>query len=185
MDGQITPAQTAGPFLHIGMSWPDGATAVAPDDPGAIVLTSRIVDGAGEPVTDAVVETWQADGDGRFASAEDPRGPSTSGFRGWASCATDVDGRWRIVTVKPGSVPGPDGAPQAPHIDCTIHARGLLRHLVTRIYFADEADANATDPVLGDLPDQRAATLQATPVEGGYDLDIHLQGDRATVFFDA
>lgn len=185
MSLQITPAQTAGPFLHIGLLWADGATAVAADDPAAIRLSGRITDGAGEPVADALVETWQADADGRFASDEDPRGAATGGFRGWARCPTDADGRWRIVTVKPGPVPGPDGTMQAPHVDCTIHARGLLRHLFTRIYFADEVDANAADPVLTDLPDERRVTLLAAPVDGGYDLDMHLQGDRATVFFDA
>lgn len=181
---QITPAQTAGPFLHIGLLWPDGATAVAEDDPAGIVLTGRIVDGGGDAVADALVETWQADADGRFASGEDPRGPADSGFRGWARCATDADGRWRIVTVKPGGVPGPDGGTQAPHIDCTLHARGLLRHLTTRIYFADESAANAADPVLAALPEDRRSTLLAAPVDGGYHLDIHLQGDRGTVFFD-
>jgi protocatechuate 3,4-dioxygenase alpha subunit len=185
MARQITPSQTAGPFLHIGLLWPDGPTVVTGDDPAAITLTGRIVDGAGDVVADALVETWQADADGRFASTEDPRGPATSGFRGWGRCATDADGRWRIVTVKPGPVPGPGGTTQAPHVDCTIHARGLLRQLFTRIYFADEAQANAADPVLTDLPDERGATLLASPVDGGYDLDIILQGDRATVFFDA
>jgi protocatechuate 3,4-dioxygenase alpha subunit len=182
---RITPAQTAGPFLHIGMLWPDGPNAVADDDPAAIVLTGRIVDGAGDPVADALVETWQADAEGRFASDEDPRGRASGGFRGWARSAADDDGRWRIVTVKPGTVPGPDGSIQAPHVDCTIHARGLLRHLFTRIYFADEREANAADPVLGAVDGDRRATLLATPTDGGYELDIRLQGDRATVFFDA
>lgn len=185
MARQITPSQTAGPFLHIGLLWPDGPTVVTGDDPAAITLTGRIVDGAGDVVADALVETWQADADGRFASTEDPRGPATSDFRGWARCETDADGRWRIVTVKPGPVPGPGGTTQAPHVDCTIHARGLLRHLFTRIYFADEAQANAADPVLTNLSDERRATLLASPVDAGYDLDIILQGDRATVFFDA
>jgi protocatechuate 3,4-dioxygenase alpha subunit len=182
---RITPEQTAGPFLHIGMLWPDGPNAVAEDDPAAIVLTGRIVDGADEPVADALIETWQADGDGRFASDEDPRGRATGPFRGWARSAADDDGRWRIVTVKPGAVPGPGGATQAPHIDCTIHARGLLRHLFTRIYFADEHTANDGDPVLSALAEERRATLLAAATDAGYELDIRLQGDRATVFFDA
>ena len=182
---QITPAQTAGPFLHIGMLWPDGPTAVAEDHPDAIVLTGQIVDGADDVVADALVETWQADGEGRFAGDGDPRGRAASGFRGWARCATDDDGCWRIVTVKPGVVPGPDGTTQAPHIDCTIHARGLLRHLFTRVYFADEHEANAGDPVLAGLPEERRATLLATATGRVYELDIRLQGDRATVFFDA
>jgi protocatechuate 3,4-dioxygenase alpha subunit len=181
----VTPSQTAGPFLHIGMLWPDGPNAIADDHPDAIVLDGRIVDGAGEPVTDALIETWQADGEGRFPSDEDPRGRATSGFRGWARSVADDDGRWRIVTVKPGPVPGPGTSTQAPHIDCTVHARGLLRHLFTRIYFADEAAANDGDPVLSALADERRATLLAAPTAGGYELEIRLQGDRATVFFDA
>lgn len=181
---QVTPAQTAGPFLHIGMLWPDGPLVVDTDDPAAIVLSGQIVDGAGELVTDALVETWQADADGRFASEEDPRGASTSGFRGWGRCRTDAHGRWRIVTVKPGPVPGRDGTVQASHIDCTLHARGLLQQLFTRIYFADEEGANATDPVLADLPDDARATLLAVPVGDGYRHDIRLQGDGATVFFE-
>lgn len=185
MDLQLTPSQTAGPFLHIGMLWPDGPLAVAEDHPDAIVAAGRIVDGAGDPVTDALVETWQADGDGRFPSDQDPRGAATSGFRGWARCDTDDEGRWRIVTVKPGPVPGPDGTVQAPHVDCTIHARGLLGHLFTRIYFADEADANAADPVLAAVPEAQRSTLLAQPAEGGYRFDVRLQGDGATAFFDA
>ena len=184
MDLQITPSQTAGPFLHIGMLWPDGPEVVGADEPGAIWLGGRVTDGAGEPVTDALVETWQADAQGRFASAEDPRG-AVEGFRGWGRCATDADGCWRIRTVKPGPVPVSGGL-QAPHIDLALHARGLLRQVLTRVYFADEAEANAADPVLSALPDDAArATLLATPVEGGYQHDIRMQGDDATVFFHA
>jgi protocatechuate 3,4-dioxygenase alpha subunit len=194
-----TPSQTAGPFLHIGMLWPDGPMVVDEDAPGAIWIGGRIVDGAGEAVTDALVETWQADAEGRFASSEDPRGAVTD-FRGWGRCETDDHGRWRICTVKPGPVPGPDGSTQAPHLDLTIHARGLLRHLLTRVYFADEADANNADPVLTSLSSENArSSLLATPVEGegegqraggrgtrgGYTIDIRLQGDDATVFFEA
>jgi protocatechuate 3,4-dioxygenase alpha subunit len=181
----VTPSQTAGPFLHLGMLWPDGPTVVGEDAPGALWISGRIVDGAGDVVADALVETWQADPDGRFPSPEDPRGAAV-GFRGWARCETDTDGRWRIRTVKPGPVPGPDGTTQAPHIDITIHARGLLRQLFTRIYFADELEANGADPVLSGLPDDAARrSLLAIPVEGRYAFDINLQGDDATVFFDA
>ena len=184
-DLQLTPSQTAGPFLHIGLLWPDGPQAVADDHPDAIVLTGRIVDGVGDLVTDALVETWQADGDGRFASAEDPRGAALSDVRGWARCATDEQGSWRIVTVKPGAVPGPDDATQAPHIDATIHARGLLGQLFTRIYFADEAAANAVDPVLVAVSEADRSALLARPTPGGYRFDVRLQGAGATVFFDA
>jgi protocatechuate 3,4-dioxygenase alpha subunit len=180
----VTPSQTAGPFLHIGMLWPDGPSVVDENAPGAIWIGGRIVDGAGEMVTDALVETWQADPAGRFASPEDPRG-AVADFRGWGRCATDDQGSWRIHTIKPGPVPASDSGTQAPHIDLTIHARGLLRQLFTRVYFADEADANSTDPVLLNLPDDAARrSLLAAPVEGGYVIDIRLQGDDATVFFE-
>jgi protocatechuate 3,4-dioxygenase alpha subunit len=183
----VTPSQTAGPFLHIGMVWPDGPAVVDEHAPGAIWIGGRIIDGAGVPVADALVETWQADSRGRFASPEDPRATASvpAGFRGMGRCATDDQGSWRIRTVKPGPVPGPNGSTQAPHIDLTIHARGLLRQLFTRVYFTDEPDANSADPVLSDLPDDAARTsLLATRTEGGYTIDILLQGDHATVFFD-
>jgi protocatechuate 3,4-dioxygenase alpha subunit len=185
----VTPSQTAGPFLHLGMVWPDGPTVVDEDAPGAVWIGGRIIDGAGAPVADGIVETWQADSHGRFASAEDPRvrtsAGEAAGFRGWGRCTTDDEGRWRIRTVKPGPVPGPNGTIQAPHIDLTIHARGLLRQLFTRIYFADEPDANSADPVLSGLPDDAARnSLLATHAESGYTADIVLQGDHATVFFD-
>jgi protocatechuate 3,4-dioxygenase alpha subunit len=180
----VTPSQTAGPFLHIGMLWPDGPSVVDENAPGAIWIGGRIVDGAGEMVADALVETWQADPAGRFASPEDPRG-AVADFRGWGRCATDDQGNWRIHTIKPGPVPASDNGTQAPHIDLTIHARGLLRQLFTRVYFADEADANSADPVLSSLPDDAARrSLLAAPVEGGYVIDIRLQGDDATVFFE-
>src|SRR5690606_28397119 len=150
-----TPAQTAGPFLHVGMLWPDGPEVVGEDTPGAIWVGGRVLDGDGAPVADALIETWQADADGRVASTEDPR-RAVTGFRGWARCPTDAQGVWRIRTVKPGRVPGPGGVAQAPHIAVTVHARGLLRHLLTRLYFADEPDANAQDPVLSSLPDDAA-----------------------------
>jgi protocatechuate 3,4-dioxygenase alpha subunit len=183
------------------MVWPDGPAVVDEHAPGAIWIGGRIIDGAGAPVADALVETWQADSHGRFASPEDPRVRASAsepaggdqraqagepaGFRGMGRCATDDQGSWRIRTVKPGPVPGPNGSTQAPHVDLTIHARGLLRQLFTRVYFADEPDANSADPVLSGLPDDAARTsLLATRTEGGYTIDILLQGDHATAFFD-
>ena len=106
-----------------------------------------MLDGAGEPVPDALVETWQADPDGRFDHPDDPRGRA-AGFRGFGRCPTGADGSWRIVTRKPGPVPGADGAPQAPHVAVSLFARGLLDRVVTRIYFGDEPAANAADPLL-------------------------------------
>jgi protocatechuate 3,4-dioxygenase alpha subunit len=131
-------------------------------------------------VSDGIVETWQADAHGRFDHPDDPRGASGSGFGGFGRAATDEDGRFEIVTVKPGAI----GDGQAPHVDVSVFARGLLDRLVTRIYFADEAAANAEDAVLASLPDDASRqTLIAQPTADGYRLDIRLQGDAETVFF--
>ncbi|HEX5117261.1 MAG TPA: protocatechuate 3,4-dioxygenase subunit alpha [Pseudonocardiaceae bacterium] len=160
---EITPSQTVGPFLHIGLPWPDGAFAVPDGTPGAIVIAGTVTDGAGEPLPDALVETWQAGGEGR---------------RGFGRCPTDEHGGYRITTVRP-----PADATEAPHIDVAVFSRGLLNHLVTRIYFPDAAE-NATDPVLASVAADRRDTLIATATDGGYRFDIRLQGDRETVFFD-
>jgi protocatechuate 3,4-dioxygenase alpha subunit len=189
---ELTPSQTVGPFLAIGLPWPDGPFVVAEGTPGAITITGRVLDGAGEPVPDALVETWQAGPDGRFAHPDDPRqagAPAGPGFRGFGRCPTDAAGRYQIVTLKPGALPSPDGATEAPHLDVSVFARGLLDRVVTRIYFADEAEANAADPVLAAIGDsRRAATLVATAEPGGgpgrYRFQVRLQGPRETVFFD-
>jgi protocatechuate 3,4-dioxygenase alpha subunit len=133
-----------------------------------------------------MIETWQADPDGRFASPEDPRGASSyPGFRGYARSQTvEPRGEFAVFTLKPGRVDDGEGGLQAPHVDVSVFARGMLDRVVTRIYFADEADANAEDVVLRSLPDDESrATLIATPSADGYTLDIHLQGERETVFF--
>jgi protocatechuate 3,4-dioxygenase alpha subunit len=179
MSDLVTPSQTVGPFLSLGLTWVDGHLVVPEGSPGAIRITGRLFDGAGAPVPDGVVETWQADGDGRFDHPDDPRGASGSGFGGFGRCMTDDEGRFRIVTVKPGAL----GDGQAPHIDVTVLARGLLQHLTTRIYFPDEAEANAADPLLSGLPPERAATLVAEQAgDGELRFDIRLQGDGETVF---
>jgi protocatechuate 3,4-dioxygenase alpha subunit len=180
-----TPSQTVGPYFAIGLPWPDGPFAVAEDTPGAIRIAGMVYDGAGEPVPDALIEIWQADSDGRFADLHGHGGPSElAGFRGFARVGQeDGDGSFEIVTVKPGPVPGLDGAPQAPHIDVSVFARGMLHRCVTRIYFGDEPDANATDAVLARVPAERRGTLIAEPVGGGYRFDIRLQGEGETVFF--
>ena len=150
---------------------------------GAFWLTGRVTDGEGAPVPDAVIETWQADPDGRYDHPEDPRGAAT-GFRGFARAPTDADGRFAIHTVKPGPVPGAGGALQAPHLEMSVFARGLLNRVVTRVYFADEAAANASDPVLADVAEDRRPTLLAEPAaDGGYRFDVRLQGADETVFF--
>jgi protocatechuate 3,4-dioxygenase alpha subunit len=200
---QITPSQTVGPFLSLGLPWPDGPYVVPAGTPGAVRITGRVLDGAGMAVPDALIETWQADPAGRFTHPDDPRGTPDGGpagaagagtdrpdsFRGFGRCPTDEQGKYQIVTVKPGPLPGPDGGTEAPHIDVTVLARGLLSRLVTRIYFPDEAAANEVDPVLQSVDPMRRATLIAVPAGDGLRFDIHLQasdnGESSdeTVFF--
>ena len=181
-----TPSQTVGPFFSFGLEWEDGPLAVPEGTAEAIRVGGRLLDGAGDPVPDGLVETWQADPEGRFAHPDDPRGAvGWDGFRGFARCPTDPEGNWSVLTLKPGPIPGPGDTVQAPHIAVTVLARGLLARLVTRIYFGDEEAANAADPVLGMLGargEAGRATLIADPVEGGYRHDIHLQGPGETVF---
>jgi protocatechuate 3,4-dioxygenase, alpha subunit len=180
-----TPSQTVGPFFAIGMPWEAGPYAVPEDTPGAIRIAGMVYDGAGMPVPDSMIETWQCDPHGHFADLHGYGEPSQlAGFRGFARfAAEDGDGRFEIVTVKPGRLPGLRTAVQAPHIDVSVFARGMLHRCVTRIYFGDETDANAADPVLASVPADRRSTLLAQPVEGGYQFDIHLQGEGETVFF--
>ena len=196
----LTPSQTIGPFLAIGLPWPDGPFVVPEGTPGAITISGLVLDGAGEPVPDALIETWQAAPDGSFAHPDDPRGPGAAwrpgaggagiaGFRGFGRCPTDAGGRYRIITLRPGALPGPGGRTEAPHIDVSVFARGLLDRVVTRIYFPDEAAANAADPVLAAITaDDRRATLIAVAEPGAgpgtFRFDIRLQSGRETVFFD-
>jgi protocatechuate 3,4-dioxygenase alpha subunit len=180
-----TPSQTVGPYFSIGLPWEAGPFAVPANTPGAIRIRGTIYDGQGEPVRDHLLETWQADPEGRFADMHGYGAPSQlPGFRGFARYGIeDGDGTFEIVTIKPGPVPGLGDTIQAPHIDVSVFARGMLHRCVTRIYFADEPEANAADPVLGRVPAERRETLLAQPVEGGYRFDIHLQGPDETVFF--
>jgi protocatechuate 3,4-dioxygenase, alpha subunit len=185
MTPQLTPSQTVGPFLAIGLPWPDGPYVVDEDAPGAITIRGRVLDGAGQPVPDGLIETWQAAPDGSFAHPDDPRGGDPV-FRAFGRCPTGPDGEYLIVTLRPGQVPAAGSAVvlQAPHLDVSLFARGLLDRVVTRIYFGDEAAANAADPVLALVPDPAdRATLLAIPEESGYVFDVRLQGERETVFF--
>lgn len=188
MSELLTPSQTVGPYFAMRLPWPEGPFVVPEGTPGAITIIGRLYDGAGDVIPDGLIETWQADPDGRFAHPDDPRGPVPGGykaFRGFGRCPTEIDGSFRIVTLKPGPLPFGDGRTEAPHIDVSVFSRGMLDRSVTRIYFPDEAEANAADPVLAAVPADRLDTLIAKPAgEGLLRFDVHMQGERETVFFD-
>ncbi|SEN83448.1 protocatechuate 3,4-dioxygenase, alpha subunit [Loktanella fryxellensis] len=191
-----SPSQTAGPYVHIGCT-PNvcGITGLFAEDLGArmktgpvqgreIVITGAVHDGMGAALTDALVEVWQADANGRFAGHHADADPH---FTGFGRCASDMaTGAFRFETVKPGRVPWTDGRLQAPHISVWIVARGINTGLQTRIYFDDEPQANAADPILSRLEHRmRVPTLIAVGQgDGTYRFDIHLQGPQETVFFD-
>lgn len=184
-----TASQTVGPYLHLGlavMTFPDIAKDATAGE--KIVITGRIFDGEGQPIPDALIEFWQANAAGRYAHPDDTQDkPIDPAFHGFGRIPTDKDGAFRFATVKPGAVPGPGNSLQAPHIVACLFMRGMLRHLYTRIYFSDEAAANAADPVLALVEDGgRRPTLVAERLAGKaeYRFDIHMQGPKETVFFD-
>ena len=183
-----TSSQTVGPYVKIGFE-PFTVVELAPPNVSGerITLSGRVADGDGKPVNDAVIEIWQANALGKYAHPEDAQDkPVEAGFRGFGRCLTDAKGGYRLTTIKPGRVPGPGGAPQAPHIVVTVFMRGLLKHLITRVYFPDEA-ANAEDPVLKLVPADRRATLIArrSPSDkAALEWNVVLQGQDETVFFD-
>jgi len=172
-----TASQTAGPYWHMidFPAWADLLRAEGPNAGAAgerITLAGVITDGAGAVVPDAMVELWQAD----------PKGSYDGAFHGFGRCATDAQGRFCFMTLKPGAVPGPGNSTQAPHITLTIFARGLMSGLVTRAYFAGDARL-AEDPILARVPETRRGTLIARPTgQGEWQLDIRLQGEGETVF---
>ncbi len=184
-----TPSQTAGPFFHYiltpSQSGYDKTSIAGPAMADAstagerIRVTGIIRDGEGSPMADTLVEIWQADGHGRYAHPADPRSTNAT-FTGFGRVAADKDGVFTFDTVKPGAI----GDGQAPHITLILFTRGGQNHLYTRIYFADEATANARDPVLAQVPADRRATLMARRDGPGYRFDIRVQGDGETVFFD-
>ena len=152
-----------------------------------IRIEGRVLDGEGNVLPDALIETWQADGEGRYAHPADGRPPASNSFRGFGRCPTAKDGTYHIATVKPGGVPGPSGTMQAPHLNVSVLARGVLKRLFTRIYFAGDP-ANASDPILALVPADRRDTLMAKPdpkAPNVFRFDIRLQGADETVFFDA
>lgn len=206
-----TPSQTVGPFFHYGLPWKGGADLVGESDLGArqelfsaeyyllneppargqpsgdpIEISGHVLDGNGHPVPDAMVEIWQANAAGRYDSVADDREelPLDPSFRGFGRSSTSEEGGFRFRTIRPGRVPGPGNTLQAPHLAVSIFGRGLLKRLVTRIYFMDDP-SNQFDPILSMVPEDRRDTLVATSdAAGGWWFDIVLQGERETVFFD-
>lgn len=164
MSGPLTPSQTVGPFFGVGLPFEKGEQIAPPGSAGAIRIEGQVLDGNGHPVPDALLEIWQIG----------------SGF---GRSRTDSEGAFAFTTIKPGISRAPDGRAQAPHLNVTVFARGLLRHLVTRMYFPDETQANATDPVLNLVEPPRRQTLIANSCGGVLHFDIRLQGERETVFF--
>ena len=201
---EITPSQTVGPFFAYGLAphsrcdwqpsdaydWKQtvGSNLVTPDATGTrIRIEGRITDGDGIGINDAMIEIWQADAQGRYASPRDTRARPNTQFKGFGRSATDENGEFSFDTVKPGSVPGPEGKPQAPHIVVCIYSRGMLRQLYTRLYFSDES-SNSSDPILTLVPGDRRDTLiahkQSHTGHNVYRFDIRVQGGDETVFFD-
>jgi protocatechuate 3,4-dioxygenase, alpha subunit len=163
----LTPSQTVGPYFAIGLSRRTENELAAPGGEGRLVLAGQTLDGAGEPVPDAMIEIWQADASGSYR-------PDF----GWGRCGTDDDGRYSFSTVKPGRVEG-----QAPHLEMLVFMRGLLKPVLTRVYFPDEAEANAADPVLSGLPAAARGRLVAAAEGDGLRFDVRMQGEAQTPFF--
>jgi protocatechuate 3,4-dioxygenase, alpha subunit len=186
-----TPSQTVGPFFHLALDRKEWADLTRDDPEGErIVIEGRVTDSDGAPVGDACLEVWQANAAGRYAHPDDARAdvPLDPHFRGFGRVSTDADGRFRLATIRPGPVPGRGNAIQAPHIAVALFARGLLKPLYTRIYFAGDP-AHETDPVLQSIEDrERRQTLCAVRDDnagaGVWHFDIVMQGERETVFFD-
>ena len=181
-----TTSQTIGPYLRIGLEWMV-IEEVAPKGMAGerVAIEGRVIDGDGKPVNDAAVEIWQADSQGKYASPEDPQGqPAETGFRGYGRSLTDDGGNFLFRTIKPGRAPGPGGKVQVLHLSVTVFMRGLLKQLLTRMYFPDDP-ANADDPVLNLVPAERRATLIAKKrADGTLEWNLVLQGKNETVFFD-
>jgi protocatechuate 3,4-dioxygenase, alpha subunit len=201
---EITPSQTVGPFFAYGLtpkgrsqwdpnghySWKEtvGDNLVTPDASGEkIRIEGQVTDGDGLPISDAMIEIWQADAQGRYASPRDNRALPNARFKGFGRSATDKNGVYSFDTIKPGTVPGANGKMQAPHVIVCIHSRGMLRQVYTRLYFPDET-SNTSDQILNLVPADRRQTLLARKEAGEgqplYRFDIRVQGDNETVFFD-
>jgi protocatechuate 3,4-dioxygenase alpha subunit len=182
----LTPSQTVGPYFGVLLRSRAASRQVTDASHGArIVIEGTVFDGAGTPMPDAFVETWQADARGRYRHPDDRRPqPIDPAFNGYGWAHTRGDGGFTFETVKPGRVPGPGGRDQAPHILVSVMARGILTRFITRLYFEDDA-ANAQDPILLLVPETRRHTLMARRTgESRYRFDIVMQGAEETVFFD-
>ena len=182
-----TPSQTVGPYLAIVLGRPGDEQVVPPDHPDAIRIRGTLTDADGEPVPDGLIELWQANGAGRYNHPEDAREeiPLEDGFHGFGRSKTEDGGSFEFITVKPGPVPAPQGGMQAPHIEVSVFGRGILKRIATRIYFPNEAEANAADPVLNSIPEgQERESLIAVAEDGGLRFDISLQGEDQTAFLD-
>jgi protocatechuate 3,4-dioxygenase, alpha subunit len=182
----LTPSQTVGPFVAISFER-TRIVDVAPESVSGdrVIIQGRVLDGGGNPVDDAVIETWQANSHGKYAHPEDTREKLLeSAFKGFGRVLCDRSGAFGLRTIKPGAVHGPGGSPQAPHLVVLIFMRGLLKHLVTRVYFPDEP-LNAQDPVLSLVPAERRHTLIAGNAgDATLEWNVVLQGENETVFFD-
>lgn len=175
-----TPGQTVGPFFAFALVHDGGSELVPPGAPGAVRLTGQVLDGAGDPVPDALVELWQAAPDGTVVQEQGSLHRDGFTFTGWGRSPTDRTGRYSFSTLAPGpTTPG-----QPPYFAVTVFARGLLNRLFTRAYLPGDGDALAADPVLASLDADRRATLVAGEDEQGFVFDIRLQGPGETVFLD-
>jgi len=188
MSLQATTWQTVGPYFRIGLQWLFADNLAGEGVSGQRVeISGRVLDSDGKPIPDALLEVWQADSQGRYAHPEDPQSKSCdANFQGFGRIPTGEDGRFRFTTIKPGRVPGPDGKLQAPHIVVSVFMRGLLRRLVTRIYFPDDP-ANPDDFALNLVAPSRRATLIAQKTSAGdaqLEWNVIMQGHNETVFFD-
>jgi protocatechuate 3,4-dioxygenase alpha subunit len=182
----LTPSQTTGPFVAISFEGTQVENVAPADVSGERwVIQGRVLDGDGKPVEDAVVETWQANSHGKYAHPEDTREKLLeTSFKGFGRVLTNGQGVFRLSTIKPGRVAGPNGTLQAPHLVVVIFMRGLLKQLVTRIYFPDDA-ANAEDSILKLVPAERRSSLIARKVgDALLEWNVVLQGAKETVFFD-
>jgi protocatechuate 3,4-dioxygenase alpha subunit len=186
MAGPCTPSQTVGPFFSIGLDRLNRSNLAEGSAGECVTVQGCVLDGDGHPVPDAVLEIWQADADGRYHHPESAGPQNNPTFFGFGRISTDEQGCFSFTTIKPGPVYGPEGKPQAPHLQISVFMRGLLRQLVTRLYFPDEP-LNASDPVLQVVPESRRETLLARPTKPGQnslEWNVCLQGGNETVFFD-